>query len=38
MFYVSDIRGDNIGITDTSDSVTEFYLNKQIVGFVENRK
>lgn len=38
MFYVSSIKGDKIGITDTKDGIEEFYSNRQVVAFHEQNK
>lgn len=37
MFYVSSINGDKIGVTDTSDSVEEFYTDAQIAKFLKGK-
>lgn len=37
MFYVSSLKGNKIGITDTRDNKEEFYSNKEIVQFVESK-
>ena len=37
MFYVSSIKGDKIGVTDTADGVEEFYTDSQIVQFLESK-
>lgn len=37
MFYVSSLKDNKIGITDTRDNKEEFYSNKEIVQFVESK-
>lgn len=37
MFYVSSLKGDKIGITDTTDNIEEFYSNREVVNFVHKR-
>lgn len=38
MFYVSSIKGDKIGVTDTSDNIEEFYSDSQIVDIINKGK
>lgn len=39
MFYVSGIRSDGlVGVTDTSDWVTEFYKRSDLVRLIESRR
>lgn len=35
MFYVSSIKNNKIGITDTNDFVEEFYTDSDIVSFIK---
>lgn len=38
MFFVSSIKGNRIGITDSDDMVEEFFSESDVVRFVEKDK
>ena len=38
MFYISSVKDNKIGITDTKDNIEEFYTNDQVCDFLKNKK